>query len=83
MEDNESGIEWREPPRARNGSPGQVERFVRALEGNPGQWAVYSTGNSARTGHSKAQQYKRRYPGTEWLVRSEEVGYTVFGRWIG
>jgi hypothetical protein len=47
------------------------------------KWAVYCTGNIARTGHSKAQQYKKRYPGTEWIVRREEGGYTVFGRWVG
>ena len=79
----ESEIEWREPPAPHNGSPGQVKKFVDQLIANPGKWAVYSTGNIARTAHSKAQQYPKRYPGTEWLVRVEEIGYTVFGRWTG
>ena len=80
MDDSE--IDWREPPAPRNGSPGQVRKFVDQLKANPGKWAVYATGNTARTAHSKAQQYTKRYPGTEWLVRAEENGYTVFGRWI-
>lgn len=79
---NANSIEFRNPPTPKNGSPGQVRAFVDVLKNNPGKWAVYATGNSARTGHSKAQQYKTRYPGTEWLVRSEESGYTVFGRWF-
>jgi hypothetical protein len=78
-----SEVEWRNPPKVKNGSPGQVRTFVETLKANPGVWAVYSPGNSAKTGHSKAQQYKKRYPGTEWLVRKEsEEGYTVFGRWV-
>lgn len=72
---------WRTPPVPKNGSPGQVAKFVEGLKKRPGEWKVYSTGNIARTAHSKAQQYKKRYPGTEWLVRSENGGYTVFGRW--
>jgi hypothetical protein len=80
-----NGMEWRNPPVVKNGSPGQVRRFVETLKSNAGVWAVYSTGNTARTGHSKAQQYKTRSPGTEWLVRIEGElgGYTVFGRWVG
>ena len=80
---NATNTEWRNPPTPKNGSPGQVRKFVETLQQNPNQWAVYSTGNIAKTGHSKAQQYKKRYPGPEWLVRSEGEGYTVFGRWVG
>lgn len=80
---SETRIEFRNPPSPKNGSPGQVAKFVETLKRNSGEWAVYSQGNSARTGHSKAQQYKKRYPGTEWIVRSEGDGYTVFGRWVG
>ena len=80
---SEKTTEWREPPAPKNGSPGQVARFVEELKANPGEFKVYCTGNSAKTGHSKAQQYKKRYPGTEWIVRREEVGYTVCGRWVG
>lgn len=76
-------MEWRTPPVTKNGSPGQVRKFVEQLKQNPGEWAVYCEDNAAKTGHSKAQQYKKRYPGTEWLVRKEANGYTVFGRWIG
>jgi hypothetical protein len=79
---NAANTEWRNPPKPKNGSPGQVKEFVDKLKANPNVWAVYSTGNIAKTGHSKAQQYKKRYPGTEWLVRAEDAGYTVFGRWI-
>jgi hypothetical protein len=79
----ETTMEWRNPPITKNGSPGQVKKFVEDLQRNPNEWAVYCTGNSAKTGHSKAQQYKKRYPGTEWLVRKEDNGYTVFGRWVG
>ena len=79
----ETNVEWRTPPVTKNGSPGQVKNFVDSLKSNPGEFAVYCRGNSAKTGHSKAQQYKKRYPGTEWLVRKEEDGYTVFGRWVG
>lgn len=75
--------EFRQPPAPMNGSPFQVAAFVEKIQLKPGEWAVYCTGNIARTGHSKAQQYKIRYPGTEWLVRREEDGYTVFGRWVG
>lgn len=78
-----SAIEFRNPPTPKNGSPGQVRKFVEQLMASPNTWAVYSAGNTARTGHSKAQQYKKRYPGTEWLVRSEDGTYTVFGRWVG
>jgi hypothetical protein len=74
---------FRQPPEPKNGSPFQVARFVDKLKDKPGEWGVYSTGNIARTGHSKAQQYKKRYPGTEWVVRLEDDGYTVFGRWVG
>ena len=79
----EINVEQRNPPVTKNGSPGQVKTFVDSLKANPEQFAVYCRGNSAKTGHSKAQQYKKRYPGTEWLVRKEEDGYTVFGRWVG
>jgi hypothetical protein len=79
----EINVEWRNPPVTKNGSPGQVKTFVDSLKANPEQFAVYCRGNSAKTGHSKAQQYKKRYPGTEWLVRKEDDGYTVFGRWVG
>lgn len=79
---NAANTEWRNPPKPKNGSPGQVKEFVDKLKANPNVWAVYSTGNIAKTGHSKAQQYKKRYPGTEWLVRAEDGGYTVFGRWV-
>lgn len=79
----ETNVEWRNPPATKNGSPGQVAKFVDSLKSKPGEYAVYCRGNSAKTGHSKAQQYKKRYPGTEWLVRKEDDGYTVFGRWVG
>ena len=75
--------EFRQPPGPKNGSPFQVANFGENLKERPNEWAVYCTGNIARTGHSKAQQYKKRYPGTEWIVRREEGGYTVFGRWVG
>ena len=77
-----TSMEWRNPPVTKNGSPGQVRVFVETLKANPGVFAVYCEKNSSKTGHSKAQQYKKRYPGTEWLVRKEDEGYTVFGRWL-
>lgn len=75
--------QFRQPPGPKNGSPFQVRDWVDKLKTNPGEWAVYCVGNTARTGHSKAQQYKKRYAGTEWIVRREKEGYTVFGRWVG
>lgn len=78
----ELNIEKRNPPAPRTGSPGQVARFVDQLKSSPGTFVVYSTNANHRTAHSKAQQYKRRYPGTEWVVRREESGFTLFGRWI-
>ena len=76
--------QFRQPPGPKNGSPFQVRDWVdQFLKPNPGEWAVYCVGNTARTGHSKAQQYKKRYEGTEWIVRREKEGYTVFGRWVG
>lgn len=76
-------IEFRQLPAPKGGIPFQVAKFVEKLKENPGEWAVYCTGNIARTGHSKAQQYKKKYPGTEWRARREKDGYTVFGRWVG
>jgi hypothetical protein len=75
--------QFRPPPTPKSGTPFQVARFVEQLRENSGEWLVYCTGNIARTAHSKAQQYKVRYPGTEWVARREEGGYTVFGRWVG
>jgi hypothetical protein len=75
--------EFRQPPGPMNGSPFQVANFVEKLKNKPQEWAVYCTVNLARNAHSKAQQYKKRYEGTEWVVRREEDGYTVFGRWVG
>jgi hypothetical protein len=75
-------IEFRQPPGPMNGVPFQVAEFVEGLKKRPKEWAVYCTGNIARTGHSKAQQYKKKYPGTEWVCRREKDGYTVFGRWV-
>ena len=75
--------EFRQPPGPKNGRPFQVANFVEELKKKPNDWAVYCTGNTVRTGHSKAQQYKKKYPGTEWVCRREKDGYTVFGRWVG
>lgn len=80
---NTNKIEFRDPPATRTGSPYQVAGFVDQLKNKPGKWAVYCTNNKARNAHSKAQHYKLKYPGTEWIVRREENGYTVFGRWVG
>lgn len=75
-------VQRREPPKPINGSPGQVARFVEKLKQTPNEFVVYSVNSNSRTAHSKAQQYKKRYPGSEWLVRSESNGYTLFGRWL-
>lgn len=75
-------IEKRVPPTPKTGIPGQVANFVDALKRDPGVFMVYCTNSNYRTAYSKAQQYKKRYPGSEWIVRSEDAGYTVFGRWL-
>lgn len=78
----EQSTELRNPPTPRNGAPGQVASFVEKLKSHPGQFMVYSTNTNHRTAYSKQQQYKKRYPGTEWIVRREEAGHTLFGRWL-
>lgn len=79
---NEQIIEQRTPPIPRNGTPRQVASFVEKLKSSPGVFMVYSTNANHRTAYSKQQQYKKRYPGTEWIVRREEGGHTLFGRWL-
>jgi hypothetical protein len=74
--------EWRNPPTPKTGTPGQVAAFVDKLKERPGMFLKYSTNANHRTAYSKAQQYKKRYPGTEWTVRREDGGHTLFGRWM-
>lgn len=77
----EMNIELRNPPAPINGSPGQVAKFIEELKKHPSTYIVWCKNSNVRTAYSKTQQYKKRYPGTEWLVRSEDGAYTIFGRW--
>lgn len=76
-----SKFEFRQPPTPAKGRNNRVAKFVEVLRSHPGQWAVYCVNDSATTAYSKAQKYKVRYPGTQWSVRKEADGYTVFGCW--
>ncbi len=77
-------IVWRDPPLAPVGR-GRDElraRFITALRGRPGAWALYPrTFKSNPTCGALA----KRYPGTEWVGRrqADTKLYDLYGRWVG
>lgn len=77
-------IVWQDPPARNRGARGGVTAaFVAALREYPGRWALYNPHSGMAKGSSPTE-YKRRYPGTEWVTRNREDGLVDFyARWIG
>lgn len=61
---------------------GFTQKFIEQLKTRPDEWAVYKVMPPKKLWCS-GSDYRLKFPGTVWAVRTIDGQVHVFGKWVG
>lgn len=79
------GIVFRDPPpikrKRKTTGLDEVQAFLTKIAWRKGEWAVYASGINKATAYTKASQYRKAFPHSEWTARpGRGTTYTLYAR---